>query len=530
MSYGILEPKMFWADKIAKEIIESGKYMPFWVDDMFTPSGFAHLGSLKGPVLHDLVTRALKNQGVEVTYSYVFNDFDVIDGLPEELQEKFAPYMGVSLRSAPSPVEGYESFAHYFTDDMKKVVESLGVRAKYYSSWDMYHEGKFNDAIKMALDNAEKIQNIYHEIAGSKKAAIGWLPLQVVCEKCGKLGTTRVFAWDGELVTYKCEPALVKWAEGCGHEGKISPYDGNGKLPWKVDWPAHWTVLDVTIEGAGKDHSSAGGSRDIARALCKEVFDYPEPYNLPYEFILIGGKKMGSSKGLGIKARDFDQLLPDSVARFLFSRTDYRQTVEFDPQGTNAIPDLFDEYDRCWLAYNTDSDETLSSAFVYSQIKDPPKKQELFLPRFRDVANFLTMPNVDLSKKFDEIKGSKLNSQELDILKERGKYAQIWIDKYAPEDYQVKMYEELSDNAKNLSEEQKEYLLKACELIESLDDPEKLQFELYELSKKLGISGKDAFVAIYLSMIGKTHGPKAAWFILSYPKEKIIERFKEASK
>lgn len=519
---------MFWADRIAQEIIDSGKFKPFWVDDMFTPSGFAHLGSLKGPLLHDLVTRALENKGVDVTYSYVFNDFDVIDGLPPELKEKFGQYMGVSLRSAPSPVEGYESFAHYFTEDMKKVIESLGVKAEYYSSWDMYHEGKFNDGIKKALDNTQTIQNIYHEVAGSKKADIGWLPLQVICEKCGKLGTTRVFEWDGKVVTYKCEPSLVKWAEGCGHAGTISPYDGNGKLPWKVDWPAHWTVLGVTIEGAGKDHSSAGGSRDIARELCRQVFDYPEPYNLPYEFILIGGKKMGSSKGLGIKARDFDQLLPASVARFLFTRTDYRQTVEFNTAGTDAIPDLFDEYDRCWQAYIDGTDEMLSAAFVYSQIDKIPKKEKIFLPRFRDVANFLTMPNVNLEKKFEEIKGEKLSTHELEILKEREKYAKIWIDKYAPEDYQIKMLEEFPKEAKNLTKEQKEYLLKAAELIEKQDDPEKLQFELYELSKKLELSGKDAFAAIYLAMIGKTQGPKAAWFILSYPKEKVVARLKEA--
>jgi len=39
---------------------------------------------------------------------------------------------------------------------------------------------------------------------------------------------------------------------------EISPYGGNGKLPWKVDWAAHWKVVGITIEGAGKDHASKG--------------------------------------------------------------------------------------------------------------------------------------------------------------------------------------------------------------------------------------------------------------------------------
>jgi lysyl-tRNA synthetase, class I len=140
---------------------------------------------------------------------------------------------------------------------------------------------------------------------------------------------------------------MVAWAKGCGHTGQISPFNGTGKLPWKVDWPAHWKVIGVTIEGAGKDHSSSGGSRDIARELCKHVFQYPHPYNLPYEFFLIGGKKMSSSKGLGLKARDLTGVFPSSVGRFLFTRTDYRQAIEFDPAGYHGNTGrIFDEYDR----------------------------------------------------------------------------------------------------------------------------------------------------------------------------------------
>src|SRR5205823_3517375 len=123
--------------------------------------------------------------------------------------------------------------------------------------------------------------------------------------------------------------------------------------------------------------------------LCKQVFNIEEPYNLPYEFIIIGGKKMSSSKGLGLKARDLVELLPYEVGRFLFCRTDYKQAVEFDPNGTNAIPDLFDEYDRCYEAYITGSDEDLARAFEMSQVGELPKKEITLLPRFRDVANYL---------------------------------------------------------------------------------------------------------------------------------------------
>src|SRR3990167_9043213 len=359
---------MYWADKLAKEIIESGKYRPFYVDDMKTPSGYPAISALKGPIFHDLIYKSLRHLGQTATTTFIINDFDVIDGLAPEFQEKFSKYMGFPLRTAPSPEEGFSSFGEYFAQDYKRVLKSLGVEAEFLSSYDMYTQGKFDEVIKIALDNADKIQDIYEEVSGSKKREIGWLPLQVICENCKKLGTTRVYEWDGENVSYKCEPELVKWATGCGHEGKVSPFGGNGKLPWRVDWPAHWKVIGVTIEGAGKDHTSAGGSLDTAKALCEAVFNYPEPFSPQYEFVLVGGKKMSTSKGLGLKARDAHEMLPPELIRFLFSRYDYNQQVNFDPQGTMAIPDLFDEYDRCFMAFVDNSNEDLARPFEMSHI------------------------------------------------------------------------------------------------------------------------------------------------------------------
>ncbi len=333
---------MHWADKVAKTIINSGKFKPFWIDDMKTPSGFAHVGSLRGPLIHSTIYRALTSAGAKSKFTFVFNDFDPADELPLEFKSKLSNYLGFPLRLVPSPEKGYDSLGSFLADDFKNVLSTLGIEASYLSSFDMYKKGKFDEVIKIALDNAEKIQDIYAEVSGSKKKEQNWLPLQVICENCGKLGTTRVFAWDGEKVSYRCEPNLVKWAQGCGHEGSISPFGGKAKLPWKVDWPAHWKVLGVTIEGAGKDHASAGGSYDIAFSLCEKVFKSPHPFKLAYEFFLIGGKKMSSSKGLGLKAHDIIKILPPELIRFVFTRADYEEQINFDLAGPGML-DLFDE-------------------------------------------------------------------------------------------------------------------------------------------------------------------------------------------
>lgn len=523
---------MFWADRIAQKIAPEpvrlwrtvrGKHQH--IDDMYTPSGFAHVGSLRGPILHDVIYRVLSEKDKKTIFTYVFNDFDPIDGLPPEFEKDFSCYLGFPLRLAPSPDGSSESFADYFASDFKKVLEKLGVKAKHFSSWDMYHEGKFNEVIKIALDNAEKIQEVYQKVAGSRKKETGWYPFQVVCPECKKIGTTKVTGWDGKKVRFTCEKELVTWATGCGSKGEISPFAGNGKLPWKVDWAAHWKVMGVTFEGAGKDHASRGGSYDIAFALCEEVFHYKKPFYFPYEFFLFGGKKMSSSKGIGLTARDLTSILPAEIARFLIVRVHPRKTIEFAPEGF-TIPNLFDEFDRLADVFWEGTDSDLKRIFKLSQINDWYKKK-IFLPRFRDVANYIQMPSINIENKYTEIKGEKLSIIERNILYQRVKYAKIWLKEYAPEAAKFTVSKIVPQQAEKLSDKQKAYLIRLADIISGQESADDLQNKLYNQAKDLGILPGEAFQAIYIALIGKTYGPKAAWFVLSLDTDFVKKRFKE---
>lgn len=511
---------MIWAEKIAKKIKGRRQH----VDDMKTLSGYAHIGSLRGPLIHDLMYKQLKKDKQDAIYTYVFNDFDPIDGLSQDLQKDFSKYMGYPLKLAPSPDKKYDSFADYFAQDFQKILNQLGVEAKYLSSWQMYHQGKFDQVIKEALDNASKIQDIYQKVSGSKKKEANWYPFQPICPKCHKVGTTRVYAWDGKQVSFICEEKMVTWAKGCGFKGKVSPFKGTGKLPWKVDWPAHWKVLGVTFEGAGKDHASKGGSYDIAFALCEEVFNYPKPYYFPYEHFLMGGRKMSSSKGIGFRARDITSIIPAELVRFLMIRTIPKKAIEFNPEGL-TIPNLFDEFDRCAQSFWQKTNQDLAKVFELSQVNSW-YQQEVFLPRFKDIANYLQLPSVDLEEQFAKVKKGKLNPQELAILKKRIKYAQIWLDRFAQESAKFTFVKNLPEKAKQLSEKQKDYLRQTVFLIEKEKDPEELQKGLYQLAKKINLSPKQAFAAIYLCLINKPFGPRASWLIASLERKLVIERFK----
>ncbi|MGI8420056.1 MAG: lysine--tRNA ligase [Candidatus Levyibacteriota bacterium] len=493
---------MFWADKLLQK--RKGRE---WVNDAWTPSGIVHMGGLKGPVIHDVLYKILKEQKKDVTYSFGFDDFDPIDGLPANLLESHEKYMGVPTFMVPSP-DGNGTFADFFGSKMREMFVKLGIEAKIYLASENYKNGVYNDGIRIMLDSVVKVRKVYEEMY-KNPVKDNWYPLQVICPNCKKLGTTKVTDWDGKEVTFTCLPDLVTWAKGCGTTGEISPFDGNAKMPWKPEWSVKWYTFKVTIEGAGKDHMSAGGSFEIAARILKTVFGQDPPMELPYEFFLWNGKKMSSSKGLGLTGEELLKILPPQIVRFLMIKTEPNKAVEFNPKETEIIPKLYDDYQKAAEAYFNQTDEDLARAFELSQIgevKKPP------IIRFSILAQWVQMPNMQ-------------NKIKEEGLEEWAKYAKIWVEQYAPESARFLVQKEVPEAVKSLTDKQKKLLQKIAEDLEKVWDAEEFQTHIYELGKSMELNGKETFAAIYKSLIGKDHGPKAAWLILSLDNAFVKKRF-----
>ena len=75
--------------------------------------------------------------------------------------------------------------------------------------------------------------------------------------------------------------------------------------------------MGVDVEGAGKDHSTKGGARDVANHIVREIYNQTSPFDVPYEFFLVGGKKMSSSKGRGSSAKEMSELFTPEVFRLV---------------------------------------------------------------------------------------------------------------------------------------------------------------------------------------------------------------------
>jgi lysyl-tRNA synthetase class 1 len=525
---------MFWADELAARF--DG---PQIVNDSKTPSGTVHIGSLRGVVLHDVIYRALLGAGLPSRNLYGVDDLDPMDSQALLTPDAVERYMGVPLAHVPAP-EGSsaESYARYFVGELfMGTFEGLGVHPEVYWMSELYGDGSMDQYIRQALDRAEVVREVYLRVSNVERPP-GWLPVSVICESCGRIGTTLATDWDGQTVAYECQPDYVEWATGCGHRGRVVPAGGRAKLPFNVDWAAKWSHFGVTVEGCGKDLGTKGGSRDRSDAISREVFDREPPLNVVYEFLNVGGRKMSTSKGSGAAAHEMADLLPPELIRFLFLRHKPRKALDFDPGG-DAIPGLFDEFDR--LAAAVDGRpvrgelpagfERIFRLSLVDPEADVAVEAARFRPPFRHLTMLVQVPDVDLEKRMAAEKGAPLDEIERGILAERAGVARAWLDGWAPDRYQVSVRDELPAEAAELNEAQGLFLadLAAGALEEHPAAGDAWQDLIYRTGQARGVSSRDAFAAVYCAFLGRTNGPRAGWLLASLDESFVVERSRAAA-
>jgi lysyl-tRNA synthetase class 1 len=340
-------------------------------------------------------------------------------------------------------------------------------------------------------------------------------------------------------VHYECRPDLVTWARGCGHVGDVSPFGGHAKLPYNVDWAAKWDLFGVTIEPAGKDLSTKGGSRDRSNAIAREVFGNEPPLNVPYEFLNIGGKKMSTSKGLGASAAQVADVIPPEQLRLLFLRPKPNTAIEFDPDGTDAIPRLFDESDR--LAAATAGREVRGELpadharlFAFSLVEpdaDVAAEAAAYRPAFSHLALLEQIPGVDLVERVTAEKGNELSGREREILEERRAAARAWLAAYAPERARLAVQRDaVPAAAAEADAEQAAYLAALAPALETVAwNGESVQAAIFATAQGSDLPAGRAFAAIYLAFLGRSSGPRAGWLLAALDRGFVLDRLRETS-
>jgi lysyl-tRNA synthetase class 1 len=527
-----------WADELAAQVRDRG---PQVVNDSKTPSGTVHVGSLRGPVILDAITRALRANGIETTLLYGVDDLDPMDAQALLTPDAIDREMGRPLAHVPDPAgDCHTSYARHFAGIFIDTFAGLGIHPdRYYWMSEIYPTGQMDPFIRTALDRASVVRDIYRRVANVQHPET-WHPISVICPTCGKVGTTLVTAWDGEQVTFECRPDLVTWARGCGTSGTISPFGGTAKLPWNLEWAAQWSLFGVTIEPCGKDLSTAGGSRDRSDAIAREVFEREPPLNVPYEFLNIGGKKMSTSKGRGAAAHTMAEVVPPEQLRFLFLRPRPNHAIDFDPDGTDQIPRLFDGFDTFAAAtagreVKTELAPGFDATFRYSLLDpaaDVAAEAALYRPAFNHLAMLVQIPGVDVAERAAAEKGSALTPREVAVLEERAAAARAWLEAYAPDTARVSVVRDaVPAAAADLDATQRRFLAMLSNAAERQlpQGGEAWQALIFTLARDDELPPRKAFEAIYRAFLGRANGPRAGWLLASLDPDFVSERAWEAS-
>jgi lysyl-tRNA synthetase class 1 len=527
---------LFWADEIAASVTG-----PQVVNDSKTPSGTVHVGSLRGVLIHDAIVRALGDAGRPVRFLYGIDDDDPMDAQTLASREGLPGEMGRPLARVPAPAGSpHPSWARHYAQPYLDTFERLGVRHELYWVSELYAAGAFDAFIAEALDKRAHVLAVYREVSNVRHPD-DWHPLQVICERCGRVGTTFVGGWDGREVTYRCLPELVRWATGCGNRGRVSPFSGAAKLPWNLEWVAKWRHFGVTIEGAGKDLSTKGGSRDRSEALARRVFDVTPPRNIAYEFVLVAGRRMRTSGGTGPAAHVIAEVLPPELVRFLMLRYRPQQAIEFDPAG-ETIPRLFDEYDAYVGSAFTEADDGIPPAeraqrrriVEISQLPGRPVPR-YFLAPFVQVATYAQMPGErSVADQIARHRGAPLSAEERAEVERRLPIAERWLEAWAPDRHRFQVVlDEVPPAVTAMADDERRYLAALADRLAAQDtaawQPASVQADVHELAKERALAPGRAFGAIYTAFLGKRNGPRAGALLASLPRDKVLERLRDAA-
>ena len=498
-----------WADEITDEILKHPG--PHEISTGISPSGEIHIGNLREVITADVIHRVLKERGAKVVLDYVADNFDplrkVYPFLDAAVYEK---HIGKPLSEFPCPCGGHRSYADHFLEPFLRSLEKMRIEVKVYYADQMYKSGMLVPQIVQALEGRDAIARILAECTG-RKVEPEWSPFNPICQSCGRMTETvvRGFSKSAGTVDYACP---------CGGKGTVS-MRGGGKLTWRVDWPARWARIPVTVEPFGKDHATRGGSYDTGARICREVFKAPPPFPVMYEWISFKGMgDMSKSKGNVLSVHRMLEVVPPEVLRYLVVKTRPMRSIGFDP----GLPllSLVDEVDDAASGSRDPRALELSGVGQSTSVGVP----------FRHLVNVVQMADFDPDQAVVILRRNGYPVKDPAALKERAAYAVRWLREFAPPEMKFSIQRELPPQARDLSAGQREFLRRLAEALRPGMDGEAIHSLVYDVAKQAGLSpATPGFEAIYLALLGQKKGPRAGWFLAFLERDFVVERLQAAA-
>ncbi len=513
---------MNWAREIALEIIQKRPNEEVYnVACGVSPSGFIHIGNFREIVTPFMISKELRELGKKVRFFISVDNFDRFRKVPAGVPESCAEHIGKPYVGFPSPFDKNKSYGEDFQERFLSECKAMGVEFDdvIYQSKE-YQSGRYAKKIKYAMDKRGEIFDIIDSFR-TQDAEEGerdkYYPISVYCESCGK-DSTKILSYDevSGNFTYEC---------ACGHTYTANILTArNIKLQWKVDWPMRWGEENVVFETGGLDHSTAGGSHDVAEAIAKKIFGITPPVYHGYNFISSkgGSAKMSSSKGGVTTLTSLLSVYDKHIIMWFYSK--YKPNQSFFIALDNDVIRFYSEFDRWVKAYFENRIDEGNRDFIrFSGVTEEYLKN----PNFTYLATFLPIVNFN-EKMLAEILTKEGVDTKTVQYKERLERAKFWVENYGT-DYQVNVLSTPNIEYYNtLNVTEKEWLTKTVELLKAdYETTTDLQNTLYAVVKTPDLDEaalkqvqKRYFEILYQFLLGTSKGPKLGLFLTAIGKEK----------
>ncbi len=508
---------MFWADSVAKEVIEKENKMSrsdiLRTEMGLGASGIPHVGSAGDGIRSYVVNLALKDRGAKSEFIAFSDDRDGLRKIPVGFPESLEEHIGKPVSKIPDPFGCHDSFGSHVSSLLTDSFDKLGVEFKLLRARDEYEKGTLDEQIITILNNAKRCGEIIREVTGQEKYMMQ-LPYMPFCEKCGRVYTTRAYRFEDGKIYYKCDQSFTgknsnsgKEIEinGCGHDGTCGIRDG--KLAWKVEFAARWAALKINYEAYGKDILDSVRCND---KISKEILGWEPPVHSFYElFTERSGKKISKSAGnVFTPARWMKYASPLSLRLLFLKRLGTSRVVDPD-----AIPAYMDEVDELQQVYfgkkkpgNQKELEHQKRLFEYVNFLETPK--EFPVVQYNMLATLMRLAkNREVVKDILRRTGH-IKDEDVD---ERLGYVENWINDTVPDEKIVYAFTDV----------QRETIKKLIYELESKNwNEEELYARLYAIPKENDIDMKKFFEAAYVLLLNSLRGPRLAQFIVAIGCEK----------
>src|SRR3989338_1437689 len=486
---------MHWSVQLAHEVMRRGKE-PYVISAGMTTSGPCHLGTLCEFLYPQGIKKALGMQGKKATYYFVAEIFDSFYGVSvvfEKYKAELEPHLGKPLTSVPDPTGKTASFGEHFMEEAQGIMRHFGVEAQVLKANELYEKGAFDKHANLFLQQEEKVKEVVARTSLRKELPEDWSPLMPVCEKCGRIETTRVTWHDDVSYKYACERD-VKYTKGCGFSGANRLTDHKYKLNWRLHWPSWMDYFGTSIEGAGVDHHTRGGSWDTLVAVFREIFKKEPPVGYKFGFILFEGKKYSKSKGTGMGVSQLMKLLPPEAIKYMLLKPDLQENIDINPTSTNMLR-LLEDYQGAVVLIGQDEEKMSRAERKRLQAARLSKINEWKTP-FLDAVLYRQLYGSweEVAKQSKDEAGVKYLAPYIEEWEKHGFIPEEYSYIYAPQKAQGKV---------------REYFEGMREGMGPLD----IHNSIFEFAKANSVAPAEFFRSIYQLLLGKDKGPKLGKFL-----------------